>query len=550
MQSYGSARGPCIVELTYCPLHHKDLEAQFHNRWPICLKPSGAGVRILSLDGGGIRGIVELVILQKIEEALGTGLPIQAFFDLIIGTSTGGIISLGLGAHGWTLRKCMSLFEELCKQAFTKRKGIGIPGIEHIISFSNHSRYETTPMESALQGVFGADQRLFAGTRDALEDQAALQRLTKVGVVTVTTAGTVTLLSNYSRLDDEEVSSYQFHRSEKPSAEIKTWQAARATSAAPTMFKPYVHEPTGQVYQDGALYYNCPVELAMQEQRLVWPDIADSCPDIVLSIGTGLSRTSRRRTPPKRASRFGVVSHCNNLKNIAIDKIQSSLNSEQTWKTFIAQRNPSIHLRDRYIRLNLKLESDLPGMDEVASLRKLKEAALFQFAQKQDLIKSVADRLLATSFYFALDLESPLTELEGDLATVSGTILCRFAPNSSEIRSLGEALRKRSRNAYNQNYSQHDPFFIIQERRKEVSARQIVLSSDKIDRMINDGIFCMDKIHIPQMDKRTETEIFFCLGDQPGEFTTYPISGSPRYLMEEIDKGIVKRPEWVLVMNY
>lgn len=177
----------------------------------------------MSLDGGGIRGIVELSILQQIEMALGTGLPIQAFFDLIIGTSTGGIISLGIGAHGWTTRKCMRHFEELCDKAFTKRKGVGIPGLEYIISFSNHSRYETTPIESTLQEVFGADQNLFAGPRDALEDQAALQRLTKVAVATVTTAGTVALLANYNRVDEEEGQDYQFHRSEKPSAEMKTW---------------------------------------------------------------------------------------------------------------------------------------------------------------------------------------------------------------------------------------------------------------------------------------------------------------------------------------
>lgn len=50
--------------------------------------------RILSIDGGGIRGIIPAIILASIEER--TGKPISALFDLIAGTSTGGILALGL----------------------------------------------------------------------------------------------------------------------------------------------------------------------------------------------------------------------------------------------------------------------------------------------------------------------------------------------------------------------------------------------------------------------------------------------------------------------
>lgn len=53
------------------------------------LKPRCAGARILTLDGGGIRGIVELALLQSLDTAVGLGIPIRDLFDLIIGTSTG-----------------------------------------------------------------------------------------------------------------------------------------------------------------------------------------------------------------------------------------------------------------------------------------------------------------------------------------------------------------------------------------------------------------------------------------------------------------------------
>ena len=51
--------------------------------------------RILSIDGGGIKGVVPAAFLAQLEEALGES--ITHFFDLIAGTSTGGIIALGLG---------------------------------------------------------------------------------------------------------------------------------------------------------------------------------------------------------------------------------------------------------------------------------------------------------------------------------------------------------------------------------------------------------------------------------------------------------------------
>lgn len=55
----------------------------------IQLKPKCAGARILTLDGGGIRGIVELALLRALEKEIGLGVSISEMFDLVVGTSTG-----------------------------------------------------------------------------------------------------------------------------------------------------------------------------------------------------------------------------------------------------------------------------------------------------------------------------------------------------------------------------------------------------------------------------------------------------------------------------
>ena len=76
-----------VVKMTQCVLC---LES-WDNESPqlMKLKPKCAGVRVLTLDGGGVRGIVELAILGELERRVGLELLITEFFDLIVGTSTG-----------------------------------------------------------------------------------------------------------------------------------------------------------------------------------------------------------------------------------------------------------------------------------------------------------------------------------------------------------------------------------------------------------------------------------------------------------------------------
>ena len=72
---------------------------------------SGAGSRrrfqLLALDGGGVRGIFTAALLAGLEEDVGS--PVVDHFDLIVGTSTGGIIALALGA-GLTPREILDFY--------------------------------------------------------------------------------------------------------------------------------------------------------------------------------------------------------------------------------------------------------------------------------------------------------------------------------------------------------------------------------------------------------------------------------------------------------
>ena len=98
------------------------------------LKPPTAGARILSIDGGGVRGIVPLEYLNLLQQMLGSGIRIQDLFDVGFGTSSGdtplpptlpkantvlgGLVVIGLFLKYWEVGTCMHLFETLVKDFF------------------------------------------------------------------------------------------------------------------------------------------------------------------------------------------------------------------------------------------------------------------------------------------------------------------------------------------------------------------------------------------------------------------------------------------------
>ena len=81
---------------------------------------SGRGVRVLCMDGGGIRGVATIQMLRRLE--LGTGRKIHELFDLVCGTSTGGILAMAVGVHAHSLDRCDAIYADLGTQIFSKPK--------------------------------------------------------------------------------------------------------------------------------------------------------------------------------------------------------------------------------------------------------------------------------------------------------------------------------------------------------------------------------------------------------------------------------------------
>jgi hypothetical protein len=152
------------VEITGCILHDAESDASnFGMPYSIYIKPALAGPRILALDGGGVRGVIELKILQAIERRLGGHIPIQRFFDLIGGTSTGGLLAIGMVVKNWPLEELFSRFDQLCQAAFQRHSKHSIMQLFKAF-ISKGGKYSAEQFEESLQKMLGslADEELMS----------------------------------------------------------------------------------------------------------------------------------------------------------------------------------------------------------------------------------------------------------------------------------------------------------------------------------------------------------------------------------------------------
>ena len=121
--------------------------------------------RILSIDGGGIRGLIPALILDRIEQR--TGRPIAESFDLIAGTSTGGILAVALTRAGedgrprWPAAELIELYETQGPRIFDRSL---FKALESVFAIEDE-KYPRENLEAALEHYLGE-----ARLRDALTD--------------------------------------------------------------------------------------------------------------------------------------------------------------------------------------------------------------------------------------------------------------------------------------------------------------------------------------------------------------------------------------------
>jgi len=231
--------------------------------------------RLLALDGGGIRGVMSLEILRRIEQDLATATSKGAsfrlgdFFDYVGGTSTGAIIAAGL-AMGKSVQELIDFYIEAGPLMFEKTSLIG-----RLRSF-----YQADPLRKKLNSVFG--ERTL-GEED-------LRSLLLVVTRNATTDSPWPVSNN-------PLARYNDRTRADCNLQIPLWQLVRASTAAPVYFPPEIvewdkNDPAKTFFfvDGGVTPYNNPAFLlfrmaTLPQYRLNWPTGEDRM--MLISVGTG-----------------------------------------------------------------------------------------------------------------------------------------------------------------------------------------------------------------------------------------------------------------------
>ena len=293
---------------------------------------------ILSLDGGGVRGIFPAHILANLEDAAGR--QVADCFDLIAGTSTGAIVA-GAAAIRMELKEVADLFDSEAAKIFPRKRfaNLGFWG----------SKYSTKPLEGVIRQV--------AQSRKLGEISTPLL----ITSSDVSTGGVHVFKSGYLKELGEPYTR---------DGEVLLADAILASCAAPSYFDPV--EVDEYLLADGGLWANNPSIIGLVEAVSKF-----RCPIErihVLSIGTGRSTEfyARRR-------RWGLLTGWGRQKLVSyVFGLQSQASTNMS----------KLLLGDRHVRLDPEIEAW--KLDDVESMETLKAIADKSFTHSsREIIKTI-----------------------------------------------------------------------------------------------------------------------------------------------------------------
>lgn len=309
---------------------------------------------VLSIDGGGIRGIIPALLIAYLEKQ--TGRPAAELFDLIVGTSTGGILALGLaqpaGDGGRDSRHAAQQLAELYIE-----KGAAI--------FDQGWWRRLRSVRGIFEEAYGAE---------ALEKIL----LDTFGDQVLAACRCHTMVTTY----DIEQRKPLFIKSFKPQHElILCRDAARATSAAPTYFEPAVIPVDGRSRSliDGGVFINSPAVSGYAEALKLYP--GDTIKMVSLGTGEAVSPISGAQ-----AAGWGSAGWLLPLLDCMFDGVSR-----------VSDHQMRLFLSDDYYRFQTRLTPASDKLDDVSpdNIRSLVGVASSLIEGSEDALNRLAEALVA-----------------------------------------------------------------------------------------------------------------------------------------------------------
>lgn len=322
--------------------------------------------QILSLSGGGFLGLYTIAIIDKIEQQLGC--PIARRFDLLAGTSIGGIIALGLAAEK-PASEILKAFENNGTRIFSDRpvpQG-KIGKFWDTCGFLKKPKYSTEALRETIASIVG-------------EDTLIGDLKHPVIIPTV----------NLSK-GKPQILKTPHHPTFVRDLYLKVVDVALATSAAPTYFP--IAEINDELFVDGGLYANAPDLPALHEAEHFFQKPSSEVQ--MLSIGTTTSQFSFAHTQGRELGLFGWAEEQR--------LVRAMISSQQLYTEYVMKHK----LGDRYLRIDIvqsaqqerHLALDVATEEAQKTIRALAEASYREHAGRS-VLPSILDNVASQPIFF------------------------------------------------------------------------------------------------------------------------------------------------------
>lgn len=338
--------------------------------------------KVLSIDGGGIRGIIPAIILKEIEKR--TQKRIWQLFDLIAGTSTGGFLAMIL---------TMPNPENKTVARYDMEEIINMYRVDGKNIFHEPFLQRLTDLDDLLRPKYPFEGKEKVAKK-YLQDTALKDALTNIFI----TSYDIQIRLPVFFINNPKFERHSGTSFRKLCTDYKMIEAAMATTAAPTFFEPYKLAMRGcddnddYALVDGAMFANNPTALAIVEAIIYNKNQSEQIPlkDIlVTSLGTG---SLTRKFPYEQAVNWGKIQWIQPLINIFIDGASEIANYQ------LRQLLPDAQdIHKQYYRFQKELTEASDDLDNTTeeNMELLEKTAHTIIQEKSKQLDKLCEQLLA-----------------------------------------------------------------------------------------------------------------------------------------------------------
>ncbi|KAH9207962.1 acyl transferase/acyl hydrolase/lysophospholipase [Leptodontidium sp. 2 PMI_412] len=337
-------------------------------------------LRLLALDGGGVKGLTSLLILRRLMGQLkkDPADPSEAIprpcevFDLIGGTSTGGLIAIMLGRLGMTVDECIETYKKFGKDVFGKKKAFGI-----MRTVGGGSMYKTKDLQTAIQTL--VEGRLTMEAAQA-SPTAVKKENPELKDAPLTFNARFVCATRNKTFNYEIIRNYTSGKADQVDYDCTIWEAGSATAAAPMFFSPVTFLKSGAMFSDGGTTINCPLPEVVKEARRLWSVPQFAC---IVSLGTGWPANTQVKSK---------------LHSFVRETVKVLTDSQKKYEAWLQDNRHDLNIKERCFRFNVEQGMDKLELDEWAETEEmtaLTDAYLRQHRQMSEIERCV--KLLRTA---------------------------------------------------------------------------------------------------------------------------------------------------------